>query len=385
MGAEIKTRRQEDIEKLGVKANMIKKIKSNMVVIIILLGLIGVVYGSRINSSTLGVLFFHTPVPREISFLSLTEEKQVTSTETPTRVFIVTPTFLNMIATESSTPTKVLVKTKPLPTMHLLAFNPNPNSSDYIDAYGVPMRLIPAGKFTMGGNSDGAYEECTKYRADCQRDGFVGDNPTHQVYLDAFYMDKYEITNVLYKACVDTGRCKQPKKRNSFRHASYYDNSNFDNYPVIYVDWNMAKTYCEWRDASLPTEAQWEKSSRGVDRRTYSWGEGEGCDKANYMLVNSGCARDVTEVGSYTYGQSPYGIYDLVGNVWEWTSDWYLDTYYQISPLRNPLGPDSGKLRVLRGGSWMDNKYIVRSVTREGVTPIQATSYIGFRCVRSLP
>ena len=137
-----------------------------------------------------------------------------------------------------------------------------------------------------------------------------------------------------------------PQDTSSHIRSSYYGNSKFDNYPVVYVDWNQAHAYCEWRGGSLPTEAQWEKAARGTDGRTYPWGEKLDCDKANY----SGCIGDTTPVGSYESGKSPYGIYDLAGNVWEWTADWYSETYYQnLAYPENPLGPDIGQDRVAAG------------------------------------
>jgi formylglycine-generating enzyme required for sulfatase activity len=242
---------------------------------------------------------------------------------------------------------------------------------DEITDNGVPMRLVPAGEFTMGSEN-----------------GSSDEKPVHTVYLDAFYMDKYEVTNALYKACEEAGGCTPPKDTSSYTRSSYYGNSEFDDYPVIYVDWNQAKAYCEWRGPStgsgythLPTEAQWEKAARGADGRTYPWGEGIDCDKANY----SGCKGDTTPVGSYESGQSPYGIYDLAGNVWEWTADWYSETYYQNSPTENPLGPDTGQYRVLRGGAWNNSDYYVRSSDRGNNSPVIIDNFVGFRCARSLP
>ncbi len=117
-----------------------------------------------------------------------------------------------------------------------------PLPNEITDLKGVPMRLVPAGNFTMGSER------------------YDNEKPIHEVYLDAYYMDKYEVTNALYKACVDAGVCDPPKNSSSNTRSSYYGNSQYDDYPVIYVDWNMAKTYCEWRGAGLPTEAQWEKA-----------------------------------------------------------------------------------------------------------------------------
>jgi serine/threonine-protein kinase len=230
------------------------------------------------------------------------------------------------------------------------------------DSDGVTMLYVPAGTFSMG--SEVSDDE----------------KPIHPVDLAAYYIDKFEVTNAAYKRCVDAGACAAPKKSNSSTRPAYYGNPEFDEYPVIYVDWNMAKTYCEWHDARLPTEAEWEKAARGTDGRTYPWGESIDCEKANYQ---SSCAGDTKQVGSYLGGVSPYGTYDMAGNVWEWVNDWYDGTYYQNSPSSNPLGPDTGSSRVLRGGSWGSGDGSARSADRDGNDPAYTYVSFGFRCSRS--
>jgi formylglycine-generating enzyme required for sulfatase activity len=195
--------------------------------------------------------------------------------------------------------------------------------------------------------------------------------------LKAFWIDQTEVTNAMYAKCVaDGGACQEPTNTSSYTHSSYYGNSEFDNYPVLYVDWNMANTYCSWAERRLPTEAEWEKAARGTDARTYPWGEGIDCDKANY---NGSCVGDTSPVKSYPNGVSPYEAYDMAGNVWEWVSDWYGETYYQSSPLSNPLGP-AGTYRVLRGGSWNVSDSNVRSAFRYRYDPTITDDSLGFRC-----
>jgi formylglycine-generating enzyme required for sulfatase activity len=234
--------------------------------------------------------------------------------------------------------------------------------STMIGEDGATLVYVPAGEFTMGSN------------------GYDDEKPVHTVYLDAFWIDKTEVTNKMYAKCVDAGVCTKPTNTNSRNHSSYYGNSEFDNYPVIYVNWNMAKTYCEWAGRRLPTEAQWEKAARGTDARIYPWGD----DAPNDTLLNYNYkVGDTAKVGSYETGKSPYGAYDMAGNVWEWVNDWYQSDYYAVlgDSVSNPQGPSSGDRRVLRGGAWVDNS--ARSAIRYGDDPSLAAINVGFRCARS--
>lgn len=282
----------------------------------------------------------------------------------------IAPTSTPLPSTNTSTPSLTPTFT-PSPTSTLTpTATPIPN--EITDEKGVIMRLVPAGDFTMGSDN-----------------GFDNEKPAHQVYLDAFYMDIYEVTNVLYRACVDAGGCNPPEDLHSQSRYFYYDDPKYDNYPMINVNWFQSQSYCEWRGGSLPTEAQWEKAARGTDGRTYPWGEEISCDNANYnrggFFEQEHCVGDTTEVGSYESGKSPYGIYDMAGNVSEWVADWASDTYYQDSPSSNPLGPESGEYRVQRGGDWAINETFAATFTRFPNIPENGTIYRGFRCSRSLP
>lgn len=231
------------------------------------------------------------------------------------------------------------------------------------DKDNMTLMYVPAGEFTMGSdtNSD--------------------EQPVHQVYLESFWIDQTEVTVGMYILCVEMGVCNEPVYKSSFNRSSYYGNSRFDNYPVIFVDWDRAKTYCEWAERRLPTEAEWEKAARGTDGRTYPWGENIDCSLTNYWgSGNYNCVGDTNEVGKYPSGASTYGVLDMAGNVSEWVSDFYSDTYYQNSPLSNPLGPDSGEYRSLRGGSWLFGGGDVRSADRFVNDPTRSNSYFGFRC-----
>jgi formylglycine-generating enzyme required for sulfatase activity/tetratricopeptide (TPR) repeat protein len=236
---------------------------------------------------------------------------------------------------------------------------------DFLDAYGVVMIKVPAGTFTMG-----------------DQDVSADDRPAHSVYLDAFAIDKYEVTNRLYKACVDAGFCPSLVYMGSDTRPDYYGNPEYFEYPVVNVDWNMAKTYCEWRGARLPSEAEWEKAARGTDDRIYPWGN----DPPNKNLSNFNQeVGNTTKTGGFEAGRSFYGAYDMAGNVMEWVNDWYDVAYYQDSPPSNPPGPDSGKSKVLRGGSWANVYQDIRSVYRDRYDPSSPNYIIGFRCARSVP
>jgi formylglycine-generating enzyme required for sulfatase activity len=234
---------------------------------------------------------------------------------------------------------------------------------------GETLVYIPAGEFTMGSKD-------------------FSDAPVHTVYLDAFWIDETEVTNEMYAKCVaDNGTCAAPA------NTDHFNNSSYANHPVVYVNWAMAKTYCEWAGGDLPTEAQWEKAASWdattQAKSVYPWGEIINCTYANYWGKDNGnnaCVGDTTPVGSYESGKSPYGAYDMVGNVREWVNDWYGESYYKNSPSSNPLGPDTGQYRIHRSGSWLNSGFpdapsAYRSLDSPGLTLYD----IGFRCVRSLP
>jgi formylglycine-generating enzyme required for sulfatase activity len=208
----------------------------------------------------------------------------------------------------------------------------------------------------------------------------------HTVYLEAFYMDIYEVTNAVYAKCVQAGVCTAPGETSSDSRSSYYGNSEFDNYPVIYVDWQQAQTFCKWRAARLPSEAEWEKAARGgLGGKSYPWGdESPLCQKgvANGAKFddNQNCnATDTEPVGSYA--PNGYGLFDIAGNVWEWVADWYAG--YSGAGSDNPTSPDSGSFRVLRGGGWNSNELSLRASSRYNYDPVFRSDDFGFRCAAS--
>jgi formylglycine-generating enzyme required for sulfatase activity len=242
-------------------------------------------------------------------------------------------------------------------------------SAPEIVEHDTQMVLVPAGEFIMG--SDVSRED---------------EKPAHKVYLDNYYIDIYKVTNAAYKLCVDEKACKPPIFLNSYLRPVYYGDTRYDYYPVMAVDWYMAKTYCEWRGARLPTEAEWEKAARGTDGRSYPWGEDIDQTRANYNNNDDPkFVGDTSKVGSYPNGASPYGVYDMAGNIWDWTADLYNEKYYASLPkvIANPLGPATGNYRVIRGGSWSSGASSLRSSRRSWNDPTNANIYIGFRCAQN--
>jgi len=235
---------------------------------------------------------------------------------------------------------------------------------------GMTLMYVPAGNFLMGSANSDPYAQANEM-------------PQHTVYLDAFWIDQTDVTNAMYAKCVSASACPQPTKLRSYTHSSYYGNSQFDNYPVIYVTWDDATAYCKWAVRRLPTEAEWEKAARGTDGRIYPWGN----EPPNSNLLNyNNNVGDTTKVGKYPNGTSPYGVLDMEGEVWQWVADWYDSDYYANSPSSNPLGPSSGQYRVQRGGSWYIGEnlddYVVRSAYRFR-DDSTSSSIIGFRCAMS--
>ena len=310
-----------------------------------------------------------------IIWLSSLDNKGIfsTSVSTPTRM---AETQVLLLSTETLTP-----NSKPMASLTFTpTFTPTSLQAEITDAKGVSMLLVPAGKFVMGSSAREGFLECSRHYSYCYESGFKDVEPAHKVYLDAFYIDKYEVTNAQYKVCVEQGACEPPRKIDAQYHSSYYDNTEFAEYPVVNVDWKQSQDYCEWRQSNLPTEAQWEKAARSDDNRTYSWGEDLSCQYANY----AGCEGDLTAFGSYEDGKSPYGVYEMIGNVSEWVADWYSETYYSISPIENPLGPESGQFRVMRGGSYGAYVSSLMTYSRSGAFPDRYSSSLGFRCAKEV-
>jgi formylglycine-generating enzyme required for sulfatase activity len=224
---------------------------------------------------------------------------------------------------------------------------------------GAPAVLIHAGNFTMGDDEDA---------------------PLREIYVDGFYLDKYEVTTSRYaKFLRATGSVKAPES---------WEAVNLDsggNLPVVGVDWGDADAYCRWAGKRLPTEAEWEKGARGGDGRPYPWGNDEPTSaRANFgKSPASPYQGGLSAVGSHGAGRSPYGVEDLAGNSSEWVADWFAESFAR-GDVRNPKGPETGTGKVIRGGGWYDPADRIKSTKRYHARPATRADDIGFRCARDL-
>ncbi|MBI2571429.1 MAG: SUMF1/EgtB/PvdO family nonheme iron enzyme, partial [Candidatus Schekmanbacteria bacterium] len=229
------------------------------------------------------------------------------------------------------------------------------------------MVLVPAGEFVMGC-------EGTQGSSTCEGD----EAPVHAVYLDAYFIDKYEVTAAQYQSCVDAGACTATALH---EYPCTYGDPGMEDRPINCVDWDQATAFCATILKRLPTEAEWEKAARGTDQRIFPWGNPDpDCTRVSYFY----CTAGLMPVGSYPTGVSPYGAYDMAGNVLEWVSDWYGDDYYAQSSYQDPAGPASGSQRVIRGGSWGSTAAYIRAADRGAYYPTNWTNpSLGFRCAWS--
>ncbi len=240
----------------------------------------------------------------------------------------------------------------------------------------------------MGANVDEAFRKCEQIQPDCDRYWLLRSDPPHQIFLDNFYIDVYEVTNAFYRSCVEAGACSPPARTSSSTRTYYYENPDFDNYPVINVTWEQANVFCEWRGARLPTEAEWEKAARGgLEGQLFPWGDIFETAQANFCDTrcllewadegyDDGFA-DTSPVGFYP--PNGYGLYDMAGNVWEWVEDWF--RAYPGNLLNDPSFGSTH--RVIRGGSWYNTKIGLSVVSRFRYPPNSFGETIGFRCARS--
>jgi len=228
---------------------------------------------------------------------------------------------------------------------------------------GREMVQIPEGPFTMGSN-----------------DGDPDEAPEHQVFLKAFFIDRKEVTQEEY------ARFAKMTKRPMPRIEVFEDDQSKllkPEFAAMSVSWDEAAAYCKWAGKRLPTEAEWEKAGRGEGKRKYPWGDKFVANAAN-VDGNEDGFKYLAPPGSFEAGRSPYGIYDVTGNVAEWVNDTYDEGYYKKSPYRDPKGPDSGDLKVVRGGSWRETEHNARLSKRFAAKHWRTDITIGIRCASDL-
>lgn len=255
------------------------------------------------------------------------------------------------------------VKSEAQPTISSL---PTQDFSMYktkIGDEGREMVQVPEGPFTMGSN-----------------DGDPDEAPEHQVYLKGFYIDRSEVTQQEYQ------RFAKMTKRGMPRIEVFDDDQSKivkPEFAVMSVSWDEAAAYCKWAGKRLPTEAEWEKAGRGEGKRKYPWGDKFVVNASNVDGTEDGY-KYLAPPGAFDGGRSPYGIHDMTGNVAEWVEDSYDENYYKKSPFRDPKGPDSADLKVVRGGSWRETEHQARLSKRFAAKHWRTDATIGVRCASDL-
>lgn len=269
-----------------------------------------------------------------------------------------TPEVVTVVVTATDMPATEPPPAEPTQSLAPVALG-GPQAGETIKwVDGSALVYIPAGQFTMG---------------------YGGDAPAHSVSLDAYWIQQTKVTNQMYNLCVQAGVCSSPTQELG---GPVFTNPSFSSNPVVGVTWDQAQMYCSWIQGSLPTEAQWEKAARGSNGNAYPWGNSEPtCDLLNF----ANCYGRTTNVNNYDIGKSPFGLYDMAGNVFEWVSDWYDASYYAQSPADNPAGPATGQYRSVRGSSFESADTQVSPAIRRFNEPTDTGRDIGFRCAVANP
>lgn len=224
-----------------------------------------------------------------------------------------------------------------------------------------PFILIPEGEFVMG-SEEGGFDE----------------KPERRVYLDAFKINQFEVTQFNYAEFVKATGHRSPFSR----YLKNIESFNDQNQPVIYVTWEDADDYCRWRGGRLPTEAEWERAAKGTKGAAWPWGSESKAIFANFLGTDDQF-HYTSSVGTFEQDKSSFGLYDVAGNVREWVQDWYEEQYYRHAPNRNPKGPEQGEMKAMRGGSWNDSPLSGRTSARMKMFPDYRDTTVGFRCAKS--
>jgi formylglycine-generating enzyme len=271
------------------------------------------------------------------------------------------------------------------------------------------MALVDATIFSMGASADSLLAVCNEFRAGCDRGWFTASEPVHTVALDPYYIDVYEVSNAAYveflnfmgghSATCDGQDCLtlHDSRLQSDGSGGYSVTEGFAEHPITGVTWYGAATFCAWRGARLPSEAEWEMAAGWDDaagvKRLYPWGDEFDGTAVNSCDVNCAAPQAVARfddgfagtapAGSFAEGVSPFGVYDMAGNVWEWVNDWFSADYYGAAPVTNPPGPAQGDAKVVRGGSWFDTGNFSATAVRFPAPPTESGDSIGFRCAQN--
>lgn len=270
-----------------------------------------------------------------------------------------TPTPVVIVITATSQPPMTEPPAEPTAALAPVALaGPKPGEKmKWVD--GSSLVYVPFSEFIMGNDDFNA--------------------PVHKVTLDEYWIYQTKVTNRMYAQCVAVGACTSPAQEIG---GPVYNNPEYANHPVVGVTWDQAQAYCGWAGGQLPSEAQWEKAARGENGQPYPWGETDpACEILNYAYCNG----STSEVGAFKDGASPYGVYDMAGNVYEWVGDWYSETYYNETAPVDPTGPASGEYRVTRGSSFESYPDQVASAIRHFTVGSNHRRDIGFRCVVKEP
>jgi eukaryotic-like serine/threonine-protein kinase len=255
---------------------------------------------------------------------------------------------------------------KPVVTLPVYMVEPPPPKAKVTPGKGkdpCPMVLVPEGAF-LRGSLPGQGED--------------DEMPQRGITLDAFYLDTYAVSVAQYRRCFETKACTEPDTEKLCN----WGQPDRDDHPINCVSWEQARSYCAWAGKRLPTEAEREKATRGTDGRAFTWGAKlPDCSLANYDKGGEHyCQGQTVPITAFPNAKSPYGAVQLAGNVYEWAADWYGKEYYHESAARNPIGPATGKHRVVRGGSWFNPPPDLRSALRGLIPPGMRLNYVGFRC-----
>jgi len=343
------------------------------------------------------------PTATETLEPTFTPSPPATSTPNPTDTSTPMPTDT---PTETPTPTETAIPTDTAtPTI-------TPTPTPYPDIIVVPggwMTLISSGLFSMGAPAAELVEECATFRQGCQEEWFAASEPVHSVWVDRYYIDSHEVTNEAFvdflneaveeMNCLDQSCINTEESQIVESDGAFTVSIEFAEHPATGVSWYGAAAYCTWRGGRLPTEAEWEKAAAWDDESAnafrYPWGDvfnGENvnfcdasCDAEHKNMDYDNGFATTAPVASNGDGLSPSGIYDMAGNVWEWVSDWYDPAYYAFSAESNPIGPETGESKVVRGGSWYDTGNFTASAIRFPSPPDNTDKTIGFRCVVPIP